>query len=111
MCILLVSHSFHQIFRDRCIGCVAALVVHCVALIQAACSDTTAMEEIINGNFVFERLVSFANPIFFAYMQIKTYCACLFHSSMHFDQKYILRNSFLELGTRGILIPSQNIRS
>ncbi|EFO26755.2 hypothetical protein LOAG_01731 [Loa loa] len=43
---------------DYCVGCVSALIVHCVALIQAACSDTNAMEEIIHQDFVFSRLVT-----------------------------------------------------
>ncbi|VDO39521.1 unnamed protein product [Onchocerca flexuosa] len=43
---------------DHCVGCVSALIVHCVALIQATCSDTNAMEEIIREDFIFGRLVS-----------------------------------------------------
>ncbi|VDM95152.1 unnamed protein product [Thelazia callipaeda] len=43
---------------DRCIGCTSALIVHCVALIQAACSDANAMAEIITEDFIFGRLVA-----------------------------------------------------
>ncbi|CAG9534491.1 unnamed protein product [Cercopithifilaria johnstoni] len=51
------TSNFHS-KSDYCVGCVSALVVHCVALIQATCSDTNAMEEIIREDFVFSRLVS-----------------------------------------------------
>nr|CDQ02267.1 Bm2761, isoform b [Brugia malayi] len=51
--------AFRNIFSDRCAGCMSALIVHCVSLIQATCSDTNAMEEIIREDFVFNRLVSF----------------------------------------------------
>ncbi|EJW88782.1 hypothetical protein WUBG_00304 [Wuchereria bancrofti] len=51
------TNNFHSNF-DRCVGCMSALIVHCVALIQATCSDTNAMEEIIREDFVFSRLVN-----------------------------------------------------
>ncbi|MCP9258029.1 hypothetical protein DINM_001193 [Dirofilaria immitis] len=52
-----ITNNFHSNF-DHCVGCVSALIVHCVALIQATCSDTNAMEEIIREDFVFGKLVS-----------------------------------------------------
>uniref|UniRef100_A0A158Q763 UBR-type domain-containing protein n=1 Tax=Elaeophora elaphi TaxID=1147741 RepID=A0A158Q763_9BILA len=53
----LFTSNFHS-NSDRCVGCVSALIVHCVALIQATCSDANAMEEIIREDFVFNRLVT-----------------------------------------------------
>lgn len=57
------SENLHlaKIFRDYCACCVSALIVHCVALIQATCSDANAMEEIIHEDFVFDKLVGFVN--------------------------------------------------
>lgn len=52
-----------NIFSDHCVGCVSALIVHCVALIQATCSDTNAMEEVIRDGFVFSGLVGFVKSI------------------------------------------------
>ncbi|KAK6106256.1 E3 ubiquitin-protein ligase UBR4 family protein [Brugia pahangi] len=51
------TSNFHS-NSDRCVGCMSALIVHCVSLIQATCSDTNAMEEIIREDFVFSRLVN-----------------------------------------------------
>lgn len=62
-------------------GCVSALIVHCVALIQAACSDANAMEEIIREDFVFGRLVGFANK------------KCSFDQSVLFNVLFYVRLS------------------
>ncbi|KAL3998511.1 E3 ubiquitin-protein ligase UBR4 family protein [Acanthocheilonema viteae] len=59
------TNNFHS-NSDYCIGCVSALIVHCIALIQATCSDASAMEEIIREDFVFGKLVTgcaLGNPI------------------------------------------------
>uniref|UniRef100_A0A915PMF8 UBR-type domain-containing protein n=1 Tax=Setaria digitata TaxID=48799 RepID=A0A915PMF8_9BILA len=52
-----VESIFHS-NSDHCIGCLSALIVHCIALIQASCCDANAMKEIIREDFLFSRLVS-----------------------------------------------------
>uniref|UniRef100_A0A183DUK4 Protein purity of essence n=1 Tax=Gongylonema pulchrum TaxID=637853 RepID=A0A183DUK4_9BILA len=49
------SNGFYTT-SDRCVGCVSSLIVHCIGLIRAVCHDSNAMEEIISGDFVFDRL-------------------------------------------------------
>ncbi|MFH4977697.1 hypothetical protein AB6A40_004406 [Gnathostoma spinigerum] len=42
---------------DQCVGCISTLVVHCITLIEAICSNNSLMEEIIGESFLFSRLV------------------------------------------------------